>query len=241
MVFNEHEITVKGKQQQILLLDNDIEARSKQLTDTIQKKDSISKEMSDFYEERSLFEIEKREFKDKYLKKEKDLAIRLADYETQKTESLDILNTRKEELKESTRKLDKINSQCIGGQKEIEKLNIDIVTLNEQIEKLAWIVVHVEETKTNLKVLQEEFERANQALVSTRTLALEEVRFKEETLRKLGEDVVIMEKRRDQAEFELKSYVSQLSTAMNDYYVVKLRLESHWKRTFPELDVPLAL
>lgn len=55
-----------------------------------------------------------------------------------------------------------------------------------------------------------------------------------------------LEKRADEAHFQekqsqyrLKTYTDELYTHMNDYQVLKMRLEKHWKEVFPELDMPL--
>ena len=60
-----------------------------------------------------------------------------------------------------------------------------------------------------------------------------------EELVKITEAVKIKIKEAEQAEYKCKKYVDELYTHMNDYEIVRLRLETVYNTKFPELDLKI--
>ena len=241
MTVSEKDIKMKSYEHQILALRDDIASASITLGETLKKRDSIEQEMQDFRDDKEKFEREKIQYSEKHyaLKRKYEEEIRLVSEE--KSLSSSQLALVQSELREAKRDLFKVNGQCLSANNDIEKLKKDIIVLNTEIEKLTLLVIHIEEAKTKLQYLEEEFNRTNERLVRNREIADLEIRENTEHLRKLMIDTETVEQRKGAAEYELKSYTDQLYTAMNDYHVVKLRLEEKWHQTFPELEIPLAL
>ena len=241
MVVTKEEIELKGYEHQFTLLRADIKKETDELTRVLRKRESLQKEMDDFEADKKAFAEEKRLYKEIHEKEVLDNNKEIAEILENKINLSDSLALVKKDLKESRRLLAKTNAQCLSGQKEIERCNADIAALHEEIAKLTALVVHVEETKKELSDLSDDLVIVRSVFENLIVDSEFLIKDKEEKLKKLEEETVALEARRDKAGYELKSYTDQLYTAMNDYQVIKARLEEKWNMSFPELELPLKL
>jgi chromosome segregation ATPase len=241
MVLSEQEITEQNKKAHSDSLDRDIENKVKKLNEIVEKNKFIKEEKDTLDKDRVIFEAQKKEHEEAMNEQRRDLAKKIFSFEHEVRESASFLEKQQREVKEATRRLDKLNYQCINAEKDFERLTDEISSLNKEIEKLTSFVVKVEETKEQLHSLEESC-RESQGKIDSRQIEMSQNELThQQTLERVIAETREVEDKRDKAESELKSYVDQLHTAMNDYYIIKLRLESHWNKTFPELEVPLAM
>ena len=78
-------------------------------------------------------------------------------------------------------------------------------------------------------------------LQNIRENSIIEIRNKDIIIERLENEAKELEVRKEAAEFELKKYTDNLYTAMNDWQIIRDRLEVRWQKEFPELRLPLTM
>lgn len=147
----------------------------------------------------------------------------------------------KKELKENLKELTRLNSYVLAAREELTKVTIEVTNANEQLKHLVLLVAKVEETKVVLHDLQEKKAVILQEISTEKEALDSKIRSTADILAAMKLEMVETQKKSDIAQATLKTYTDELYTAMNDYHIVRTRLEDKWKMTFPELELPLML
>lgn len=145
-----------------------------------------------------------------------------------------------QQIKEGTKNLAKINNSCINGNRELEEMSAKKVELEKKLLELTHLVLHYEEMRLKVKTLEEEkgalendIENKQVAWDNDLTKAKQELEaISKAALEKIDE--------RNKAEYAVKAYTDQLYTSMNDWQIIRTRLETRWKEHYPELELPIA-
>lgn len=155
-------------------------------------------------------------------------------------EEISILTKEHDELvlkiRQSTKELSRLNNQVLSAQDEY-------IELQRDLQKVQAILISDTDTRNELTnqisfldVTKEVLEKEISTKTSELNTKLKEGR---EELSKL---VYLANQKREEAEqaqYRVKMYTDELYVHMNDYQVIKTRLENVWKTTFPELELPL--
>lgn len=220
------------------------------LTHDIPKKAS---ELSLIYKD---IEKAKSELADINLQKEAS-AKECADQLTAVEHAKNSLTQRENDHKEEVRRLETQHkyqtSLTRDATKELERRNAQVLAAGEEYDKYIQLTKDIDEKAAEYVVLLTGIEQAKELLVLLETekgKILQDISTESEvwegklkaardelsTLVRLAEE---KNKEAALAQARVKTYTDELYTHMNDYQVVKGRIETVWKQTFPELELPL--
>jgi len=124
----------------------------------------------------------------------------------------------KEEYKEVSKKKD-----------ESEVLILKLNTLVEILPKIQTDILELTEKRDKLKIIISE-------MLDSSTLELTKAK---EELNKITEAVKEKVKEMNTAEYKLKKFTDELFTHMNNYEIIRSRLETVYKTKFPELELTI--
>lgn len=172
----------------------------------------------------------RKEFSDEKEKHEKD-----------KKTGTDNLQTINSNIGKANKELARINASCLNATTDLDNKNKEIAAAQEKLLPLTDLVLKFEEIKENIRLAEIELARVTQEAETLKKQSDVDMSEAKEQLANLRNESQVKQMEVDTAAFNLKSYTDQLYTAMNDYQVIKTRLENVWGKTFPELEIPLAL
>lgn len=145
----------------------------------------------------------------------------------------------KDDTKEATRELARLNASILTAQEEYNKYVADMETMKQALTELDDIVGRIKTLKLEIDILEEQKRLILEDISTSHEdseVKLKEARDELATLVRLADEKT---KEAEQAEYRVKTYTDELYKHMNDYQIVKSRLEGVWKKTFPELELPL--
>lgn len=236
---SELEINVKNLGVELATIRSEIDAESIILADIFHKKESLQSEMSAFNEEKAAFEA----YKNKVLS---DVSIAFNELNAAKINRDEEAKKAKEELKviqEENRKcirnLSKLNDSILHADDELKEKNDLKNKLDNDNCLLLSIVIHKEEEEKKLQEAINSRVAIEGRLESKRMSIDEQLSKKRYELSLIENDISENMKKLGIIQTEYKSYSDQLYTAMNDYQVVRSRLESRFNEHYPELELPL--
>lgn len=186
---------------------------------------------------------------DTYIAKEKKkfeedrLKLKMSDIEDEKTRierTAELVQLNKD-IRDSTKQLNRINNSCLIGQEEIDNNNKKISELSSEVTKLTNLVVYLEEVKEKIRLLEIEESRLEITISQSKEKWSNDIQEAREQLSTIRNEAQVTITERDLAQSELKAYVDELYTNMNDWQIVRSRIEGVWNKTFPELEIPLRI
>ncbi len=148
-------------------------------------------------------------------------------------------NDIKKQISLSLKELGRVNQQVITANTELEELKSSTDNFKEKKDELDKINESIEIAKINLFNLQEEQNRYITDISTVNNDLHGKIREATSELEVLAH---LAEQKKDeasQAQIRTKRYVDEMFKHMNDYQVVKSRIEVYWNKAFPELDIPL--
>lgn len=144
-----------------------------------------------------------------------------------------------EKVKEEEKRLARLNSSCLNAQEDIRVLLERTVQAQKDLEILTRLVLRLEETKLIVKtienqhdILTKEFSSKQQA----QNIELEKMKAQVDYLTQ--ESATKIEEAR-KAKDMYNMYATGLQVAMNDWLVMRARLETRFKEHYPELELPI--
>jgi chromosome segregation ATPase len=178
--------------------------------------------------------------------KEKDLQEKhtgLSNHQISVSENVAQLGTQllaiQSDIKLATKELVRSNAKVLAAEEEYTKYQAILANIEELEAQNSLKVIERDIILEQVRLLDEERIKILED-ISTKTLEsdskLKEAR---EELSKLVYLSSEKQKEADQAAFRVKTYTDELYTHMNNYQIVKARLEGVWKQTFPELELPI--
>lgn len=161
------------------------------------------------------------------------------DYDNKLKDSQGLASKLEENVKQAQRELSKLNKSCINAAQELEDKGKQKDNLDSDIAELANLVIYLEDTRVKVAEIKVVKEKADEEIANLRfawehdlaNLKSQKQEVEKQLLSKLEEVA--------KAEFMLKSYTDNLYTTMNDWQIIRTRLETRWKEHYPELDMPI--
>lgn len=233
------EIKVRNLEAEAAVLRNEIDEKTTILSGLLHKIDSCN----EIFEQ---LEKQKQDLEDLKASTLSDLELKKSEAHREVANLHISLTLFKEELemirsliKESTKELAKLNSQCITAEEDIVKKSAFVNELCQSQLQLVGEIGRLGSIKDSLKFFAPKLEETQSAIVTA--LAEKEAVIAQSTSElaqiKVERDKIVNEM--EQAQYNLKSYTDQLYTNMNDYAVIRERLNLRWKEVYPELELPL--
>lgn len=235
------ETKIKDSKAHLSILAKQIEDARLELNDVLSQRDSL-------LAERAAFNKEKEDY---YASIKADETRKSTENEAHAKEIIEkkenIVQLSKEEaslqsrIKAAIKELSRINDYCLSGHTEAEKLDIRRKEVEQEIRELTELVLHKEATNKDVVALRSLKDSLLIEFNKLKEQCIEEVRRSSELVAKLNNEAQEAIMARDLAQHELKEYTDKLYTAMNDWMVIRTRLETVFKTHYPELELPLAM
>lgn len=186
-----------------------------------QVESDCSKQIEDIAVERNNLQVQKRTI------------------EVQQLEWSKTLSIIKDEVKIANKELRWVNDKIFKGEAEVLDIENKKIAIQKDIDEMVILVARIDELKTSIGVFEDYKQKITSEISSTldasdKQLAdarKEYLELEDKTHQRLQESA--------QAEFRVKTYTDELYSHMNDYAIVRARIEQKWNQTFPELDLPL--
>lgn len=235
----DQDILIKNKEAELAGLKLECLEKAEELTSILISIDSAKKERIDL-------DKEKADFEEYCTKIRSELKAESDRINVEKTNLVQLKETSSKELevlrvniKTANKELSLANDRVFGAKAEYDdvikkkdEILLKVAELNllvEMLPKLQSDILELEGKRNKLRVEISEMLDASTA----------ELTKAKEDLVKITKEVEIKVKEAEQAEYRCKTYVDELYTHMNNYQVVKDRLESIYKTKFPELDLKI--
>lgn len=224
-----------------------LEAQHQQLTEKVASKfEELSLIVADAKKELEVVRKEKELLILDSIKKQEAIKVSVDNFtqlEQGLKESVSTLLVQKDDIskaiKKATKELIHTNGQVLTAQQEYEQYQKLIADIQLLEEKLANLVPNHELLTSQVKLLDEERIRI-MGDISTKYQESEgTLNVARNELSKLVYLAEEKKKEALEAESRTKAYTDQLYTSMNDYQIIRARLEDKWKQTFPELALPI--
>ena len=236
---DELEILIRNRDSELSGLRLECLQEAQTLTSILISIDSAKKELIDINLAKAEFDryvIEKTEL----ISAENDRIIveRMKIAELIVTSELEI-KQRKDEIKIANKELSLANSRVFKAKDEVEEVTGKKEEILKKVTELSLSVELLPELQ--LEILELENKRGKirseiSEMLDSSTLELQKAK---EELSKLQKEVLLKISESNQAEYRCKKYVDELYTHMNDYEIVRSRLESIYNTKFPELDLKI--
>lgn len=143
------------------------------------------------------------------------------------------------ELKQALKDLSRTNSQVLAANEELLTVRLCINNANEQLKSLLILVAKVEETKVRLTELTDLKNRTINEIKNEQQASDVKLRITNSELVRMKEELVKVQQETEKARYLWENYNKELYKNMSDYAVIKARIEGVWRKTFPELEIPL--
>lgn len=142
-------------------------------------------------------------------------------------------------VREEERRLIRLNSSCLNAQADLASILNRIKDAEQQVTELTQLVLHFEEMQVKVK----EIEDRRELLASTLSNEQESYRLdfidRKTQLDYLMQQAGLKIKEAQEAEAKYSLFADKLRTSLNDWLVIKNRLEIRFKEHYPELELPL--
>ena len=143
-------------------------------------------------------------------------------------------------VREEEKRLIRLNSSCLNAQADLDSIGRRKDVLTGQVAELTGLVLHFEEMKVKVADIDERFRLVNVDIENKRVAWAADLENAKKELERIAKDTLAKIEEGNKAEYLCRSYTNQLYTAMNDWQVIRNRLEVRWKEHYPELDMPVA-
>lgn len=233
------EITKSNLEAELVLLQSEVDNKATELNSLVSSVDeakaliALSKKMKADTEAFILIESNKLD------KAALALDTERKEFDEYKNNAGPILNQHKKEATQAVRELNRANSSCLVAKEELSQLTEKKTSLVTEIEELTNLVMKGNPLRTEIQdlelkklALENDIHEATAHHVVTMSEAKEQLA----TIRNDAQTALMQ---KEEAEAKLKDYTDKLYTSMNDYQVVRERIERHWNQTFPELRLPM--
>lgn len=218
-----HEIPSKASELSIIY--KDIERAKSELKEIESKRDTVTNDI-----QASHLALDDRE--KSVSKKEKDSEERVNKSKSEHT-------TKQSEIRLAIKELSRLNAQVLQAKEEYDKYQEQLRDRDIVLLQLDDIIGRIKTAQVQVDLLEEEKGRILGDISTAHEASEGKLK---EARNELSRLVHLAEEKRveaEQAQARVKTYTDELYTNMNDYQIVRARLEGVWKKTFPELELPL--
>lgn len=224
---------------QISILSDELEVKRAGITAIIEREDKVKAEELALEDSKRVFEEGKRSAHSILDKRTQGIIEREKNHEKVVEDTKVSLDDLQRQIKQVTKELAKLNNSCINAAHELDTLNEQKSILENKVLELSRLVMHFEEMKVKIKDAEEKKLAIDIEVESKQSALKLEVENAKRILELINKEVTQKVDEKDKAEYALKAYTDQLYTSMNDWQIIRSRLEVKWKEHYPELDLPI--
>lgn len=236
---SEKEIKRDNLEADLHVLKSEIDEKTTELTLILKQKDAASIFLSQFEADKIAFEKEKADHLENVSAHQAQVVKDRQTIADEKEAATEQLANIKEDTKEANKILARVNNSCINGESEFKELTTKKENLEIKVSELTTLVANFEEIKENVRIAREEEALINRNIEARKIEADEYVKEKKEEAAKYANEAQISITTRDQTQIETKRYSDEMYNNMNDWQIIRERLQTRWNQVFPELDMPL--
>ena len=238
---SEIQIDKKNLEAELTVIRSEIESEAVKLGEILSQKKLIEQEAISIQEKRIEFEKHCSEQREIINTMNSELHLAKLRSEEQIALNNSILKKINEDIKESIKKLSWMNEKIMNSESAIEEKSAEKSKLDAEIENLISIVSHKEEEENKLTQAIDSRQSIELSIEQKRRSTEEYIAAVKAELEILRNEIAEKTKERDRIQLDTKLYTDQLYTAMNDFHILRSRLEVRWKEHYPELELPLMI
>ena len=236
---SEQEIQKNNLQAEIAMMKAELDNHAKIMSDALSESARLADDRVNIAAERkSLAEAiatHNKEIEDKTT----DIELAKIDAENKVEEACKIVAKASAELKDITRQLSWMNEKLISAHQEEEQMIARKLKLEEETRELLSIVANKESEQAKLY----EAKSSHQSILDSISKREEEVQIivnqAQAEVFRLNAEAEEARQKAEHAQFECKKYTDQLYSAVNDWQIIRARIEVPFKQLYPELELPL--
>ncbi len=236
---SEKEIQKKNLEAELAIIRNEIDSEAAKLTSILQKKVDAELFASALELDKKSFEEYKNKVEEKISLKRREMQNELSLHDQVFNSNQAKIRSLNSEIKEATKQLSWLNDKILKAEEVIGELETDKAALDSECANLLFLVSNKDEEEKKLNNIVSSRESIEKEIRNTEQAAIASAKNAELHVIKMQDDLKALTIQKDNIQYELKSYTDQLYTAMNDYEVVRTRLEFKFKQHYPELELPL--
>lgn len=236
---DEKEIQYKNYEAELIGLRTECIEKASELSSILKSIDSIKNEIEDL----ELKKIEIQRYCDKIRSELTEENVRII---SEKTNLMTLKETSTKELKQlqndiktANRELGWSNDKVFKAQEEFNSIEKEKIDAQNKILEMNLLLKQIPILEREIQDLEEKRNLVRSDTSDMLAKSTNELQQAKEILQKLQESVAKKVEEANTAEYRLKKYTDELFTHMNDYEVVRSRLENIWNKTFPELELKI--
>lgn len=227
-------------------LDAHVEALSRELDEKTQKLHEIALREQAVKDDRAALDKEREQFKEERLEGTKTHnVIRSTTIHLKGTidknieKSQEELKSLENKVRETGRQLVRLNNSCLNAQSDLDSTLRRKTLIEQDIAKLAELVIHFEEMKLKVKDIEERRDVLAKEVSNKQESHRIELSQMQTQVDTLSLQAIQKVEEARQAEMMYKMYSDKLRVSMNDFLVLRTRLETRWNEHYPDLKLPM--
>lgn len=236
---DEKDIQIRDKEAELAGLKLECKEQAENLTSILISVDSAKKEIIDI-------DTEKKEFNEfitletAKLKEENDrINVEKRNLVTLKETSSKELDVLRISIKAANKELSLANDRVFSAKAEYDEIIDKKEEIVKKVAELNLLVEMLPKVQSDILELEGKRDKLRVEISEMLDDSTAELTRAKENLVQITTEVEIKVKEAEQAEYKCKKYVDELYTHMNDYQIVRDRLETIYKTKFPELDLKI--
>lgn len=236
---DEKDIQIRDKEAELAGLKLECKEQAENLTSILISVDSAKKEIIDI-------DTEKKEFNEfitletAKLKEENDrINVEKRNLVTLKETSSKELDALRISIKAANKELSLANDRVFSAKAEYDEIIDKKEEIVKKVAELNLLVEMLPKVQSDILELEGKRDKLRVEISEMLDDSTAELTRAKENLVQITTEVEIKVKEAEQAEYKCKKYVDELYTHMNDYQIVRDRLETIYKTKFPELDLKI--
>lgn len=237
---SQKEIEKKNSEAELIQIKSEINDKALELAGILQKVDKAQSVFALLNKEKAEFAEYKAQEEALIVNGRKDLDLARQQWLKERDTHSALMDHSKREIKSTLKELARLNEACIKAQDEFKALGEEMSLLQSKIEENKHYASKLEEDKVAFETFSQKREDFEVDLINRLAAAHEQIaqaKIEYEAV-KAETDKKVVEM--NEAQYKLKTYTDELYTHMNDYQIIRARLETTFKEHYPELELPLA-
>lgn len=237
----QNELHKKNLEAELTVIKTELSQKTVELASIIKQADGMTAE-------RLVFETEKAEFlkeKDAELARNAQVQTELAqiranfavEEEKQRRTMADLVS----DIKEMTKTLARLNTSCLNAQNDAELLSVRKSEQEKQIAQMTEMLLQFEHLASSIQNKTDVLYILNVEIDSKKSFYDTLIQEKSQQLLLLDDQIKDSQENLNRIQYNLKEYTDRLYQKRIDYDIIRERIEGVWKKTFPELQLPLEI
>lgn len=224
---------------ELVVIKNEIEEKTKLLSELYEKVQDCNFLFDHLRSQKEALEKHRIETEETLAQEKQEWALQISVTEKLYENKKEVLVALQEEIKEGNRELARLNHQCLIANDEMENKAKSLRDIDSQVATLSALIPELTKVKQQYDFYLGKLDEVQVNIVDR--LAVSEAVIEQNTkqLEEIKAQCASKTQEMNDAEYKLKAYTDNLYSNMNDYAVVRERLNIRWKEVYPELKLPL--